>query len=85
MRIGGGEYVLNGLAAKSQLNQLTQPVKGNAAVYVLDVYSTNKTNENTNDENELRIISMTYQRSASAIFSDLVDKADVEDERYLFF
>ena len=45
MRIGGGEYVLNGLAAKSQLNQLTQPVKGNAAVYVLDVYSTNKTNE----------------------------------------
>ena len=85
MRIGGGEYVLNGLAAKSQLNQLTQPVKGNAAVYVLDVYSTNKTNENTNDENELRIISMTYQRSASAIFSDLVDKADIEDERYLFF
>lgn len=85
MRIGGGEYVLNGLAAKAEMNKLTAPVKGNSAVYVLDIYSQNKANETYDVEKELDIVSSTYERSASGIMSDLVDKAEVEDERYLFF
>lgn len=85
MRIGGGEYVLNGLAVKAEANKVTAPVKGNSAVYVLDVYGQNKTNETYDAEKELRIIGSTYERCASGILSDLQDKAEIEDERYLFF
>lgn len=85
MRVGGGEYVLSGLAAKAELNKLTAPVKGNSAVYVLDVFSTNKSNETFDLNKETQIWSSTYMRSASGITGDLFDKAEVEDNRYLFF
>lgn len=83
--VGGGEYVLSGLASKAELNKVTKPVKGNSAVYVLDVYSTSKTNETLDVEKEMRIFGSTYQRSAAGIISDIYMKSDVEDNRYLFF
>lgn len=85
MGIGGGEYVLSGLASKAEMNKVTKPVKGNNAVYVLDVYSTNKTNETLDVDKELKIYGSSYQRSASGILSDLYQKSEVEDNRYLFF
>ncbi len=86
MRIGGGEYVINGLAAKSELNKLAGPVKGKSAVYVLDFYSKNTTSETYDINNELQIIGSNYERGVqSGIVSDLVDKADIKDERYIFF
>lgn len=83
--IGGGEYVLSGLASKAELNKVSEPVKGNSAVYVLDVYSTSKTNEVFDAEKEMKIFGSSYQRSASGILSDLYMKSEVEDNRYLFF
>ena len=79
------EPALAGAAAKTAVNTLSKPVKGNAAVYVFQIYNKLKTNEKFDEKTEENTISQMSLRAASRFIADLYQKAKIEDTRYLFF
>lgn len=79
------EPALAGAAAKTAVNTLSKPVKGNAAVYVFQIYHKQKTNENFDVKAEENNATQMSMRAVSRFIADLYQKADVEDTRYLFF
>ena len=80
----GSEPVLGAYASLTETNEVSAPFKGNAGVYVVQVLSkTNNGNFNAEtEENKQNAVSV---RSASRFMNDLYMKANVKDERYLFF
>lgn len=85
MKLGAQEPVLSGVAAKAEMNKVSEPVKGNAGVYVLDVYNQAKMGGEFNAESEANRASMMYGRYAGSFYSDLINDADIKDTRYLFY
>lgn len=83
--VGAGEYALSGAVTKATPNQLTAPIKGNNAVYVLDVLSSSKSNETYDAAKELQMLGSYYQRFASSIIYDLFNRAEIVDNRYMFY
>jgi peptidyl-prolyl cis-trans isomerase D len=67
------------------VNKLTAPVKGFAGVYVMQVINREKTADEFDAKQEQQTLSMMSSRYASAFINDLYKKANVKDERYLFF
>ena len=59
----GQEPVLVGKAFELAENELSEPVKGNRGVYVLQVVSSNKEDGTFNEEQEINSINQRYQRS----------------------
>lgn len=85
MRIGAQEPVLSGAAVKAGLNVPTAPIKGNAAVYVLDVYNQSKGGGEFDLQSEMDKASFMYGRYAGSFYADLMDRAEIKDTRYLFY
>lgn len=67
------------------LNKLSAPIKGNAGVFVLQVYNKEKLNEVYDAKAEEQSLKSLYVRTASRFINDLYLKAEVKDTRYLFF
>ena len=79
------EPVLGAFASKSEVNKVSAPIKGNAGVYVMQVI--NKENnaaefDGKNEESSLANMSVRY---ASSFINDLYERANVKDNRYLYF
>jgi len=83
--LNASEPVISAYAGIAQLNKLTQPIKGNAAVYVLLPIKKEVLPEKFNLTDELVKVEQTLLRAVSRFVNDLYIKADVEDNRYLFF
>ena len=81
----GSEPSLGAYASITEVNKVSAPVKGNAGVYVFQIYNKEKTNETFDAKSEELNVQNTYMRTASRFINDLYQKADVEDSRYLFF
>jgi peptidyl-prolyl cis-trans isomerase D len=79
------EPALGAAANKAEVNKLTAPVKGFAGVYVMQVINREKTADEFDAKQEQQTLSMMSSRYASAFINDLYKKANVKDERYLFF
>lgn len=79
------EPLVGAYASVGEQGQLSQPLKGNAGVFVLQSYAKDKLNEEYNEENEMNSLSSMHARLASQLLNDLYLKADVKDTRYLFF
>lgn len=79
------EPVVGAVAAKTQVNQLSKPFKGNSGVFVLQPYSKTKLDEKFDDKTEEATLTNMNLRMASGFMNDLYLKADVTDLRYLFF
>jgi peptidyl-prolyl cis-trans isomerase D len=79
------EPVLGAIASKSELNKATAPVKGNAAVYVMQVINKENNAEEFNAKNEETTLATMSARFASSFINDLYEKANVKDDRYLYF
>lgn len=79
------EPVLGAVAEKAEANKLSAPIKGNAAVYVLQVYNKENSAEEFDAKTEKSNLSNMAARYASGFINDLYQKANVVDERYLFF
>jgi peptidyl-prolyl cis-trans isomerase D len=79
------EPVLGAIASKSELNKATAPVKGNAAVYVMQVINKENNAEEFNAKNEETTLATMSTRFASSFINDLYEKANVKDDRYLYF
>ena len=67
------------------MNKLSSPIKGNGGVFVLQPYAKEKLNDTFEKDTEEASLQNRYARMASQFINDLYLKADVKDERYLFF
>lgn len=81
----GSEPSLGAYASITEVNKVSQPIKGNSGVYVLEVYNKDKMNETFNDKSEEESIKNMSLRSINRFINDLYMKANVKDSRYLFF
>ena len=79
------EPALGAYASKAEVNKLTGPIKGNAGVYMIQVYNKEKSAEEFDAKNEENNLSNMAGRYASSFINDLYKKAEVKDDRYLYF
>ena len=80
------EPVIGAVASKTAVNQVSAPIKGNAGVYMIQVYAKDKGNEKFDaKQEEATLNNMAVRIVESQLINDLYQKAKVEDKRYLFF
>lgn len=79
------EPVLGAVAGKSEVNKVSAPVKGNSAVYVMQVINKENNAEEFNTKSEENALATMSTRYASSFINDLYERASVKDDRYLYF
>lgn len=79
------EPLVGAYASIAEMNKLSQPIKGNSGVMVMQVYAQEKLNETYSEETEKETIKNMHQRMLSRFINDLYQNANVKDNRYLFF
>ena len=79
------EPVLGAIASKAEANKLSAPIKGNSAVYVMQVINKENTAEEFNAKEEETTLNILNSRYAGSFINDLYEKANVKDNRYLYF
>jgi peptidyl-prolyl cis-trans isomerase D len=79
------EPALGAAANKAEVNKLSAPIKGNAGVYVMQVINREKSAEKFDAKQEAQTLTGMAARYASTFINDLYKKANVKDDRYLFF
>lgn len=85
MKTGASEPIISAIAAKTETNNFAGPVKGNGGVYAVQVIGKNKTAETFDSKKETTQQETMNLRSASRFINELYEKAEVEDNRYIFF
>ena len=61
------------------------PIKGNSAVYVLQVLNKENNAEEFDVKQEEATLNSMAGRYASSFINDLYEKANVKDNRYIYF
>ena len=79
------EPVLSAFASKAEVNKLSAPIKGNSAVYVMQVLNKENGTEEFDAKNEESTLATMSSRFASNFINDLYIKANIKDDRYLYF
>lgn len=79
------EPLVGAYASVAELNKLSTPIKGNAGVFVLQMYAKDKLNETFDVKAEEATLQGMHARFASRLMNDLYLKGEVKDTRYLFF
>ena len=79
------EPMVSAYASVAELNKVSTPIKGNGGVYVLQVYAKEKQNATYNQADEEKSLEATHVRMTNQALNDLYLKAEVKDNRYLFF
>ena len=80
------EPVIGAAAAKTEISKTSTPVKGNAGVYMIQVYAKDKgTEEFDAKQEEATLTGMAARLVGNQLINDLYQKAEVTDQRYLFF
>ena len=75
------EPAISAYASKTELNKVSAPIKGNAGVYMIQVYN----QEKFDAKKEETALSNMAARYAGQCIYELRDKAEIVDQRYLFF
>jgi peptidyl-prolyl cis-trans isomerase D len=84
--LGVSEPVIGALAAKTAVGKLSNAVKGNSGVYMVQVLKKSKTAEKYDEKTAISQSGMNLYRNAyQSLFSELYLKAKVTDTRYKFF
>ena len=79
------EPAISAYASKTELNKVSAPIKGNAGVYMIQVYNQEKSAEKFDAKKEETALSNKAARYAGQCIYELRDKAEIVDQRYLFF
>ena len=79
------EPLVGAYASVAELNKLSAPIKGNAGIFVLQMYAKDKLNETFDVKAEEATLENMHARLAGRLMNDLYLKAEVKDTRYLFF
>lgn len=83
--ISANESAISSVVTKLQPGEVSAPIKGDKGVYVVKLVSVNKGGREFNPESEQATLKSMGRRNASYFFNDLYEKANVEDNRYLYF
>lgn len=81
----GSEPVIGAVASKTAVNATSAAVKGNAGVYMIQVLSKDNGSEKLDVKSEETTLTNMYARFATQFINDLYQKAEVVDNRYLYF
>lgn len=86
-KVPASEPILSGAAASLEEGAFSGPIKGNGAVYFLQVIKKNNGVSTFNAASEQKTLENTAVRNInnSTIINELYLKGNVEDNRYLFF
>ena len=80
------EPVIGAYASKTAINQTSAPIKGNAGVYMIQVYNKNKNAEKLDSKKEEEtLVNMISRYTPQQCIYELRDKYEIVDKRYLFF
>lgn len=79
------EPLVGAYTSVGELNKLSSPIKGNAGVFVVQMYAKDKLNETFDQKAEEATMQNMHARLASRFMNDLYLKGEVKDKRYLFF
>lgn len=83
---GASEPALSGAVSKTAKGQFVNGVKGNGGVYAFQIIGENKRNETFDSKAEQQQLNTRNMRIAfSRFFNELTEKANIKDNRYLFF
>ncbi len=79
------EPLVGAFASIAKENELSKPIKGNGGVFVLQALDVEEPTQEFNEDNEKESIVNMNMRMSSRFINDLYLKANVKDNRYLFF
>ncbi|MCD7898448.1 MAG: SurA N-terminal domain-containing protein [Bacteroides sp.] len=79
------EPLVGAYASVAPMNQVSTPIKGTAGVMVMQVYNKEQTNDEYVEDTEKANLENMHQRMLGRFITDLYQKANVKDTRYLFF
>ena len=85
MKTGASEPMLSAVASKTAEGTFAGPFKGNAGVYTVQVMRKNPSAQKFDAKEEERRQESTHMRASGRFINELYEKADVVDNRYLFF
>lgn len=85
VKTGASEPIISAITAKTEVNNFAGPVKGNGGVYTVLVIGKNKTAETFDIKKETTQQETMNLRGASRFINELYEKAEVEDNRYIFY
>lgn len=84
-RTGSSEPLVSATASKTATGKFVNAIKGNAGVYALQVISKGKPSQTFDSQKETAQMEMSKMRALNSFINELYEKADVTDNRYLFF
>ena len=84
-KIGRSEPALSGSVAAAKKGDFKAGIKGNGAVYAFQVIDQNKTDGKFDQKAEETQAMQSMLRGLGGFTSELYQKADVKDNRYLFY
>lgn len=84
-KVGASEPALSGAVSTAKKGEFKAGVKGNSAVYAFQVLEQTKTGGEYDKKKEEKSAAQALMRTLGNFTSDLYEKANVEDHRYLFY
>lgn len=79
------EPIISAAVSKLNVGEESAPIKGNNGVYIIKLIAKNAKGGEFNSEVEENAIKNMGTRDSYRILSELIEKAEVEDNRYRFF
>lgn len=83
--ISANETVISAAVTKLQPEEVSTPIKGDNGVYVIKLKTVNKGKREFNAESEQAVLKAQGLRNMNYFMSDLIENANIEDNRYLYF
>lgn len=84
-KVGSSEPALSGSVSTAKKGDFKAGIKGNAAIYAYQVLNQTKTEGSFDAKQEKQQATQTSMRVLNAFTSELYQKADVQDLRYMFY
>ena len=84
-KIGASEPILSGSVSKAKKGEFKSGIKGKAAVYAYQVLEQTKTDAKFDKKEEEQKLQQSASRYLSNFTGELMQKADINDKRYIFF
>lgn len=83
--ISANETVISAAVTRLQPEEVSAPIKGDNGVYVIKLKSVNKGKREFNADSEQAVLKAQGLRNMNYLMVDLEEKANIEDNRYLYF
>ena len=84
-KVGASEPALSGSVSKAAKGAFVSGVKGKAAIYAYQVLDQKKNNVKFDQKQEEQSMQQSIARNLSNFNNELYQKADIKDNRYIFF